>query len=152
VDRAGRERAGFLFLMAGKGDVLLLKRHGTGSKRSGPHLSAVYCLRASLPDLSMPGTCWAAFLQSALFLAELESVSSSDSQWAAGVYSGAAGLPGGVGCKCSGYTEKAAVRRRMPLARLKVMPSCRACDQPLLEPRTGEVLHEGLLFGIAASL
>jgi hypothetical protein len=107
VNRAGRERAGFLFLMAGKGDVLLLKRHGTGSRRSGPHLSAVYCLRASLPDLSMPGTCWATFLQSALFLAELGSVSSSDSQWAVGKDSGSADLPGGVGYRCSGYTEEA---------------------------------------------
>ena len=38
----------------------------------------------------------------------------------------------------SGYTEEASCNEmNTSLDRLKAMPSCRACDQPLLEPGTG---------------
>jgi hypothetical protein len=60
-------------------------------------IRTLHCLWAFLFDLPKSGTCRAAFLQSAMFLAELESVSASDSHWAVGKDSGSADLSGGVG-------------------------------------------------------
>ena len=81
--------------LAGEVIVLLLNNNLYGSART--FSSTLHCLWAFIFDLPMPGTCGAAFLQSAMFLAELESVSASDSQWAVGKDSGSADLPGGVG-------------------------------------------------------
>jgi hypothetical protein len=53
-------------------------------------------------------------------------------------HSGDAGLPGGAEDRRSGYTEEAAFKEMNTSGdRLNVMPSCRACDQPLLEHGRG---------------